>query len=235
MFISAKKLKIKYFLSAREWLNNFIRVPRKQISHGNLREVYSQKGYFKSIISMKAVIDFIFLGSKITADHDCRYEIKRHLLLGRKSMTNLDSVLKRRDITLPEYSLEGLLLKLKLLYLGHLMQNADSLEKTLMLWKTEGKRRRRRQKMRWLDSIPNSMDVNLSELLEIVEDRGTGMLQSMKLQWVRHNLSTEKWQGKIYFNNLVWIGRRQWQPTPVLLPGKSHGQRSLVGSSPWGR
>ena len=82
---------------------------------------------------MKAVIDFIFLGSKITADHDCRYETKRHLLLGRKAMTNLDSVLKRRDITLPEYSLEGLLLKLKLQYLGHLMQNADSLEKTLML------------------------------------------------------------------------------------------------------
>ena len=82
---------------------------------------------------MKAVIDLIFLGSKITADHDCRYEIKRHLLLGRKAMTNLDSVLKRRDITLPEYSLEGLLLKLKLQYLGHLMQNADSLEKTLML------------------------------------------------------------------------------------------------------
>ena len=86
MFISAKMLKIKYFLSAREWLNNFIRVPRKQISHGNLREVYSQKGYFKSIISMKAVIDFIFLGSKITADHNCSHEIKRHLLLERKAV-----------------------------------------------------------------------------------------------------------------------------------------------------
>ena len=82
---------------------------------------------------VEAVTDFIFLGSKITADSDCSHEIKRCLLLGRKAVTNLDSVLKRRDITLPEYSLEGLLLKLKLLYLGHLMQNADSLEKTLML------------------------------------------------------------------------------------------------------
>ena len=82
---------------------------------------------------MKAVIYFIFLGSKITAGRDCSYEIKRHLLLGRKAMTNLDSVLKRRDITLPEYSLEELSLKLKFQYLGHLMQNADSLEKTLML------------------------------------------------------------------------------------------------------
>ena len=84
-----------------------------------------------------------------------------------------------------------LMMKLKFQYLGHLMQNADSLEKTLMLWKTEGKRRGR-QKMRWLDSTTNSVDVNLSELLETVEDRGTGMLQTMKLQWVRHNLSTEK-------------------------------------------
>ena len=144
------------------------------------------------------------MGSKITADRDYSYEIKRHLLLGRKAVTNLDSVLKRRDITLPEYSLEGLLLKLKFQYFGHLMQNANLLEKTLMLWKTEGKRRRGQQKMRWLDSITNSMDVNLSEPLEIVEDRGTGMLQSMKLQWARHNLPTEKWQqGKSYFNNIV--------------------------------
>ena len=73
------------------------------------------------------------MGSKITADRDYSYEIKRHLLPGRKAVTNLDSVLKRRDITLPEYSLEGLLLKLKFQYFGHLMQNANLLEKTLML------------------------------------------------------------------------------------------------------
>ena len=152
---------------------------------------------------MEAVTDFIFLGSKITADGDCTHEIKRHLLLGRKTMTNLDSMLKSRDITLPtkvrlvkamvfpvvmygceswtikkpecrrtnafelwcwrrllrvpwtarsnqsvlkeispEYSLERLMLKLKLQYFGHLMGRADSFEKTLMLGKIEGRRRR---------------------------------------------------------------------------------------------
>ena len=154
--------------------------------------------------TMETVTDFIFLGSKITADGDCSHEIKRRLLLGRKAMTNLDSLLKNRDITLPtkvcpvkamvfavviyrceswtikkaergrsnvfelwcwrrllrvswtarrssqsilkeispEYSLEGLMLKLKLQYFGHLMQRTDSLEKTLMLEKIEGGRRR---------------------------------------------------------------------------------------------
>ena len=71
----------------------------------------------------------------------------------------------------PEYSLEGLMLKLKLQYFGYLMQRANSLQKTLMLGKIEGKRR-------WLDSITDSMDMNLSKLEEIVEDRGAGMLQS---------------------------------------------------------
>ena len=80
------------------------------------------------------------------------------------------SILKEID---PEYLLEGLMLKLKLQYLGHLMQRPDSLEKTLMLGKTKGKRRRGRQRMRWLDSIINSMDMNLRILPETVEDRGT--------------------------------------------------------------
>ena len=71
----------------------------------------------------------------------------------------------------PEYSLEGLMLKLKLLYFGHVMQRADSLEKTLMLGKIEGKRRRGRQRMRWLDSITDSMDMNSSKLREIVKGR----------------------------------------------------------------
>ena len=170
---------------------------------------------------METVRDFILEGSKITADGDCNHEIKRCLLLGRKAMTKLDSILKSRDVTLltklhlvkamifpvviyrceswtikkaehkridafelwcwrrllgvpwtarrsnqsilkeisPECSLEGLLLKLKLQYFGHLMRRTDSLGKTLMLGKIEGGRKRGQQTMRWLDGITNSMDM----------------------------------------------------------------------------
>ena len=94
----------------------------------------------------------------------------------------------------PECSLEGLMLKLKLQYFGHLMWRSDSFEKTLMLGKTEGRRRRGWQRMRWLDGITDSMDMSLSELQEVVKDRDTGVLQSMGSQRVGHDWASEQQQ-----------------------------------------
>ena len=212
--------------------------------------------------TVERVSDFILGGSKVTADGDCSHEIKRHFLLGRKVMTNLDSIFKSRDIILPTKvhlvkamvfpvvmygceswtvkraehwridafelwcwrrllrvpwtarrsnqsilkeispgcSLEEPMLKLKLQYLGHLMQRVDSLEKTLMLGGIAGRRRRGRQRMRWLDGITNSMDMSLSWTPGVGDGQGglaccdsRGRKESDTTEWLNWLIHTSVW------------------------------------------
>ena len=110
----------------------------------------------------------------------------------------------------PEYSLKGLMLKWKLQYFGHLMQRTDSLEKTLMLGKIEGRRRTEWQRMRWLDGITDSMNMSLSQFWQTVKDREAGMLQSMGLQRVRPVWVTEQQQLKLDFSKCFCVYCPLW-------------------------
>ena len=235
--------------------------------------------------TVETVTDFIFLCSKITANGVCSHETKKCLFLGRKSVTNRDSILKSSHITLPtrvclvkamvfpvvmygcaswtikkaerqridafelwcwedlrvpwsarrsnqsiikeispEYSLEGLMLKLKLQYFGHLMRRTDSFENRLLLGKIEGRRRRGWQRMRLLDGITNSIDMSLSKLRELVMDReawhaavhGVAKSQTWLSNWTELNwkerrinesqfLPSQIFQYGSYRKNLNWV------------------------------
>ena len=253
-----QKLKRNWRVSWWEWKTGLkLNIQKMEIMASGLITPWKIDGEI-----METVTDFIFLGSKITADVDCSHGIKRHLLFGRKTMTNLDNMLKSRDITLqtkvhllkcmifpvvmygcenrttkktehwridafelwcwrrplrvpwtakcsnksilkeisPEYSLEGLMLKLKLQYFGHLIRRTDSLEKTLMLGKIEGGSSRELQMMRWLDGITNSMKMSLSKLQELVIYRKAWHATVHVAQRVRHD-----WVTELNWTNRQWV------------------------------